>query len=152
MTSLAGSAPSGRLRLDQPTPVIQPLVEARFGRLVQNLPRVPGRGSRGIRPAAYLSAAPWRRISAGGSRPGGAVMPPGLASVLAAYGWVSFGEEFVGELGLHLKLLPGEAYIWDCVTVPAFRQKHLYSALLGYILGPAAARTALPGLDRRRPG
>src|ERR1700752_3444707 len=53
---------------------------------------------------------------------------------LAAYGWVSFHEEFIGELSLRLKLLPGEAYIWDCVTLPSFRRKHLYSALLTYIL------------------
>ena len=57
-----------------------------------------------------------------------------VAGDLAAYGWVSFDEEFIGELGLRLKLLPGEAYIWDCVTLPAFRQNHLYSALLGYML------------------
>ena len=56
------------------------------------------------------------------------------AGQLAAYGWVSFGEEFVGELNLHLRLLPDEAYIWDCVTLPAFRQKYLYSALLAYIV------------------
>ncbi len=53
---------------------------------------------------------------------------------VAAYGWVSFDEEFVGELNLRLRLLPGEAYIWDCVTAPPFRQNHLYTALLGYIL------------------
>ena len=53
---------------------------------------------------------------------------------IAAYGWVSFHEEFVGELNLRLKLLPGEAYIWNCVTLPAFRRNHLYSALLTYIL------------------
>jgi hypothetical protein len=52
---------------------------------------------------------------------------------LAAYGWVSFREEFVGELKLRLRLLPDEAYIWDCVTLAAFRQKHLYSALLAHI-------------------
>jgi hypothetical protein len=53
---------------------------------------------------------------------------------LAAYGWVSFGDELVGELNLHLRLLPAEAYIWDCATLPVFRQNHLYSALLTYIL------------------
>ncbi len=52
---------------------------------------------------------------------------------LAAYGWVSFGEEHVGELNLRLRMLPGEAYIWDCVTLPDFRRNGLYSALLGYI-------------------
>ncbi len=53
---------------------------------------------------------------------------------LAAYGWVSFDEELVGELRLRLRLLPGEAYIWDCATAPQFRRQGLYSALLSYIL------------------
>jgi ribosomal protein S18 acetylase RimI-like enzyme len=49
---------------------------------------------------------------------------------LAAYGWVSFDDEYVGELRRRLRLLPGEAYVWDCATLPAYRQQHLYSALL----------------------
>jgi ribosomal protein S18 acetylase RimI-like enzyme len=53
---------------------------------------------------------------------------------LAAYGWASFDEEIIGELRLRLKLLAGEAYIYDCFTVPSFRRRHLYSALLVYIL------------------
>lgn len=52
---------------------------------------------------------------------------------LVAYGWVSFGEEEVGELGLHLRLLPGEAYLWDCLTLPAYRRRGLYTALLGHM-------------------
>jgi ribosomal protein S18 acetylase RimI-like enzyme len=58
---------------------------------------------------------------------------------IAAYGWVSFNEEFIGELNLRLRLLPGEAYIWDCATLPDFRRKHLYSALLTYILADLSA-------------
>jgi ribosomal protein S18 acetylase RimI-like enzyme len=54
---------------------------------------------------------------------------------LAAYGWVSFNQEWVGELRLELQLQPGEAYIWDCATLPEFRQRGLYSALLVYIVG-----------------
>jgi len=53
---------------------------------------------------------------------------------LAAYAWVSFGEEFVGELSLRLRLLPSEAYIWDCATLPAFRRNLLYSVLLSHIV------------------
>lgn len=53
---------------------------------------------------------------------------------IAAYGWVSFGDEFVGELNLRLRLLPDEAYIWDCATLPAFRRNHLYSVLLSHIV------------------
>ena len=54
---------------------------------------------------------------------------------IAAYGWVSFVEEYVGELALHLKMLPDEAYIWNCVTLPDFRREYLYSTLLTYIVG-----------------
>ena len=42
---------------------------------------------------------------------------------VVAYGWVSLEEESIGELNLRIKLLPGEAYIWDCATSPAFREK-----------------------------
>jgi ribosomal protein S18 acetylase RimI-like enzyme len=53
---------------------------------------------------------------------------------IACYGWVSFDEEMVGELNLRLRLAAGEAYIWDCATLPEYRNQHLYSALLSYIL------------------
>lgn len=49
-------------------------------------------------------------------------------------GWISFEQESIGELGLRIKLLPDEAYIWDCATVPSLRKNHLYSALLCHIL------------------
>ena len=54
---------------------------------------------------------------------------------IVVYGWVSLEEEGIGELNLRIKLLPGEAYIWDCATLSSFREKGLYSALLAYILG-----------------
>ena len=58
---------------------------------------------------------------------------------IASYGWVSFKEEYVGELKLRLRLLLGEAYIWDCFTLPAYRQQGLYSALLAYNLSALEA-------------
>lgn len=54
---------------------------------------------------------------------------------LAGYGWVSFDEEYVGELNVRVRLLPGEVYIWDCFTAPAYRNHGIYSALLAHILG-----------------
>ena len=69
---------------------------------------------------------------------------------LAAYGWVTFDEEAIGELGLHFRLKAGEAYIWDCATVPAYRRQHLYSALLSYIvseLHTSGLRRAWIGAD-----
>ena len=53
---------------------------------------------------------------------------------LAAYGWVTFDEEAIGELGLRFRLKAGEAYIWDCATLPAYRGQLLYPALLSYIV------------------
>jgi ribosomal protein S18 acetylase RimI-like enzyme len=62
-----------------------------------------------------------------------------VAGALAAYGWVSFVEEGIGEIGLSLHLQPGEAYIWDCATLPAYRGQRLYPALLTYIIGKLRA-------------
>jgi GNAT superfamily N-acetyltransferase len=52
---------------------------------------------------------------------------------LAAYGWVSWGTECIGELECSLRMQPDEAYIWDCATLPPYRRQGLYSALLGHI-------------------
>src|SRR6185295_217903 len=45
-----------------------------------------------------------------------------VEGVLASYGWISFGEEMADEMALRIRLLPGEAYIWDCATAPDFRR------------------------------
>ena len=58
---------------------------------------------------------------------------------LVSYGWASFDEEYIGELNLRIRLLPGEVYIWDCATIPAFRRNHLYSALLSYMIAELRA-------------
>jgi hypothetical protein len=60
--------------------------------------------------------------------------------VLATYGWVTFDEELIGELGMHIRLLPGEAYIWDCATLPEYRGLRLYPSLLWYIIGELRAQ------------
>ena len=57
-----------------------------------------------------------------------------VEDVLATYGWVSFDEESIGELRLRVRLAPGEAYIWDCATLPEYRGLHLYPALLWYMI------------------
>lgn len=69
---------------------------------------------------------------------------------LVAYGWITFDKEDIGELGLSVRLLPGEAYIWDCATLPAFRGKGLYPALLSHMLGElqqAGFRRVWIGMD-----
>ncbi len=57
-----------------------------------------------------------------------------VEGVLATYGWVTFDEESIGELHLRIRLAPGEAYIWNCATLPAYRGLRLYPALLGYMV------------------
>jgi ribosomal protein S18 acetylase RimI-like enzyme len=49
---------------------------------------------------------------------------------LAAYGWVTPGSERIGELERLINLGSDEAYIWDCVTLPGYRRRGLYSGLL----------------------
>lgn len=53
---------------------------------------------------------------------------------IASCGWITFDEERIGELGLRVRLLSNEAYIWDCFTLPAYRGQHLYPALLAHML------------------
>jgi GNAT superfamily N-acetyltransferase len=109
--------------LDEPTPVITPLVSATFRRVgPESVPALAVAMS-------STSAEVHQRFETG--RRCYAAWTEGQ---LAAYGWVSFDEEHIGELNLRLSLLPGEAYIWDCATLPAFRQKRLFSALLVYLL------------------
>jgi Acetyltransferase (GNAT) family len=56
-------------------------------------------------------------------------------NVLACYGWVTFDKEMIGELGLNIRLMPGEAYIWNCATLQEYRGLRLYPSLLWYIVG-----------------
>lgn len=57
-----------------------------------------------------------------------------VAGRIATYGWVTFDEERIGELGLIVRLGKSEAYIWDCATLPPYRGQRLYPALLAHIL------------------
>jgi len=112
------------LSLDEPIPAVAPLIEVAFQQAgPEALPA--------LAPAMDPGAlADFRKRLEAGRR----LYAAWSAGQIAAYGWVSYEQEFVGELNLRLKLLPDEAYIWDCLTLPAYRQKHLYSALLGHIL------------------
>ena len=113
------------LNLDEPVVVVKPYIQAEFCRVdlesVQALNSVID--SKAL--AEFM-----KRLRSG--RQCYAALVDGK---LAAYGWVSLETEDIGELNLRVRLLAGEAYIWDCATLPAYREKHLYSALLAYILG-----------------
>lgn len=49
---------------------------------------------------------------------------------VAAYGWLSTGPEWIGELGLEIRPGRHEAYVWNCVTLPERRRRGLFRALL----------------------
>lgn len=69
---------------------------------------------------------------------------------IVAYGWVTFDEEGIGELGLTARMRKGECYVWDCATPPTYRGKRLYPALLAHILMKLSAegiRRAWLGTD-----
>ncbi|HET9109639.1 MAG TPA: GNAT family N-acetyltransferase [Ktedonobacterales bacterium] len=57
-----------------------------------------------------------------------------VEGVIAGYGWVSRGEERIGELERVLRMRPDEAYIWDCATLEPFRRQGIYSGLLAHIV------------------
>ena len=121
------------LELDKPLPaVIVPRVPATFMRIG---PEVAGELVQAIGlddPAIIL-----QRFSTG--RHCYAARVDRVDEKLAAYGWVTFDEEAIGELGLRFRLKAGEAYIWDCATLPPYRGQLLYSALLSYIVSELCA-------------
>jgi hypothetical protein len=46
------------------------------------------------------------------------------------YGWLSSDTEWIGEIRLEIKPGPGEAYVWNCLTLPAQRRRGMFRALL----------------------
>ena len=118
------------LELNQELPVVAPRIQADFHPLMPDL--VPALASS---TTALSLMEISKRLESGRQ-----CHIAWVDNQVAAYGWVSLVEEDIGELNLRIKLLPGEAYIWDCVTLPVFREKLLYSALLIHILGELRAQ------------
>ena len=113
------------LNLDKELPIVVPRVHADFRRITLDLAPALASSTDSLALTEIT-----KRLESGRQCYAGWV-----DGHVAAYGWVSFEDEDIGELNLRIKLLQGEVYIWDCVTLPAFREKYLYSALLIYILG-----------------
>ncbi|TMD09815.1 MAG: hypothetical protein E6J02_02665 [Chloroflexi bacterium] len=40
-----------------------------------------------------------------------------------AYGWLSSGPEWIGELGREIRPAAGEAYLWNCLTLDPHRRQ-----------------------------
>jgi hypothetical protein len=49
---------------------------------------------------------------------------------IVAYGWLARGPEWIGELGLEIRPGPGEAYIWNCLTLGPHRRQGMFRSLV----------------------
>jgi hypothetical protein len=49
---------------------------------------------------------------------------------IAAYGWLSTGAEWIGEIRLEIKPEAGEAYVWNCLTLAAHRRHGMFRSML----------------------
>ena len=67
---------------------------------------------------------------------------------IAAYGWLSTGREWIGELGLEIAPGPGEGYVWNCFTLEDHRRQGHYRRLLeGFVGLPDLRRLWIGSID-----
>jgi GNAT superfamily N-acetyltransferase len=57
-----------------------------------------------------------------------------IDDVPAAYGWSAWSWLSIGELGVERELPNGDHYLWDFVTLPAFRGRGIYPHMLQAII------------------
>lgn len=50
--------------------------------------------------------------------------------IILSYGWVAQSGDSVNDLDFNLQMPPGEAWIYDCATIPMARGRRLYPAIL----------------------
>jgi GNAT superfamily N-acetyltransferase len=62
-----------------------------------------------------------------------------IDGVLAASGWVAAFSASIGELGLAFAVPSHDRYLWDFVTLPAWRGHGIYPRVMQAILGAEAA-------------
>jgi len=57
-----------------------------------------------------------------------------LGDVVAGWGWVAAREAAIGQLGVGFTIPPGNRYLWDFATLPDYRGRGVYPALLQAVL------------------
>ncbi|MCI0711686.1 MAG: hypothetical protein L0154_16135 [Chloroflexi bacterium] len=58
-----------------------------------------------------------------------------VGETLVSYSWLTCGPEWVGEFERELQIPAGDAYVWDCATLPDYRRMGLFSGLLAFMVG-----------------
>ena len=79
------------------------------------------------------------RLQAGREAFVGEVEGPG-GMTMVTYGWVALTAEPLGNTGCSFDPPPGDAYLYDFATVPEYRGKGFYPALLRYLVSDLAKR------------
>jgi GNAT superfamily N-acetyltransferase len=59
---------------------------------------------------------------------------------ILGYGWLSEHPEWIGEIRLEISPGAQEAYLWNCVTLPAHRRTGIFTSLLILVAGRLQAR------------
>jgi len=54
---------------------------------------------------------------------------------VVSYGWLSTRGEWIGEIRLEITPGSGEAYVWNCLTLPGHRRQGIFRAVLVRICG-----------------
>ncbi|HRN54477.1 MAG TPA: GNAT family N-acetyltransferase [Gemmatimonadaceae bacterium] len=62
-----------------------------------------------------------------------------LDGAIVAWGWVATRRARIGELALEFDVPAGERYLWNFATLPAYRGRGIYPALLQQVLRQEAA-------------
>ena len=53
---------------------------------------------------------------------------------IVAYGWAATTTASIGELGVEMRIAPNERYLWGFVTLPEWRGRGIYPALIQAML------------------
>jgi GNAT superfamily N-acetyltransferase len=57
-----------------------------------------------------------------------------IGAEIVAYGWAATKTASIGELGVEMRIAPNERYLWGFVTLPDWRGRGIYPALIQAIL------------------
>lgn len=57
-----------------------------------------------------------------------------IGTAIVGYGWAATATASIGELGVEMRLAPDERYLWGFVTLPAWRGRGIYPALIQAML------------------
>ena len=74
---------------------------------------------------------------------------------IVSYCWIAFNEEWIGEIEMKVRPRREEAYLYDAFTLPQYRCRNLFSALLSnsleYLRSRGYSRALIFALSSNKP-